>query len=56
MKKTLTAVVLVITMLISSAAAGFAGTRLSRPVIEEIDAGKKQHQNRLELYRTFRWV
>lgn len=40
MKKTLTAVVLVIAMLISSAAAGFAGTRLSRPVIEEIDAGK----------------
>lgn len=40
MKKKITSVALVITMLFSSVITGFAGTRLSRPVIEDIDAGK----------------
>ncbi len=71
MKKKLTSLFIVVTMLFSSLAPTLAASRLSRPVIEEIEAGKNsikinwtrvQHADEYDVYRstskngTFRYL
>lgn len=60
MKKKLTSLAVVVMLLLGSAVPSFAGTKLSRPVIEDIDAGKNsikidwnyiKHSDGYDIYR-----
>ena len=53
MKKKLSCAVIIFTMLFSSVLPAFGAAKLARPVIEEVEAGEKQHKNRLDLCEAF---